>query len=177
MVDKKWYCVRTQTKREKLAAAKLNELENVDVFCPLLRYRKATRRGKIWWEEALFPSYVLACFDIETDLRNVEFCRGVSGLVKFGMIVPHMSHGFIETLQREWNQVAEQGTLTVKPQFEIGDEVELATGPFQGMKGIIIEIQPSSERIKLLLEFLGNSQAVDCDLFSILMPRRPLPSL
>jgi transcriptional antiterminator RfaH len=42
-----WFCVRTQTKREHIAAGHLREIEGVEVFCPRLRYRKATRRGKI----------------------------------------------------------------------------------------------------------------------------------
>ena len=50
-----WFCVRCQTKREHIAAGHLRELLGVEVFCPRLRYRKATRRGKIWWMEPMFP--------------------------------------------------------------------------------------------------------------------------
>jgi len=57
-----WYCVRTQTKREHLAAKSLKQLEGVEAFCPRLKYRKATRRGKIWWIEAMFPGYIFAFF-------------------------------------------------------------------------------------------------------------------
>ena len=42
-----WYCVRTQTKREHIAAGHLRELEGVEVFCPRLKYRKATRRYRL----------------------------------------------------------------------------------------------------------------------------------
>jgi transcriptional antiterminator RfaH len=71
--EKKWYCVRTQTKRERVAADNLRALAEVEVFCPVLRYRKATRRGKIWWEEALFPGYVLARFQMQESERAVSF--------------------------------------------------------------------------------------------------------
>ena len=40
--DLQWYVVRTQTKRERLAADHLRLLDGVEVFCPMLRYRKAT---------------------------------------------------------------------------------------------------------------------------------------
>ena len=73
-----WYCVKTQTKREHIAAEHLRTLEEVEVFCPRLRYRKATRRGKIWWVEALFPGYLLARFDLVANERAVTYTQGVA---------------------------------------------------------------------------------------------------
>lgn len=175
--ERKWYCLRTQTKRERIAADHLEELEGVSVFCPMLRYRKATRRGKIWWEEALFPGYVLAFFSMQECERAVSFCQGVRGFVKFGGLIPDVPEWFIAEMMKKWQQNAEDDVLTVKPQFEKGDEVELALGPLQGMKGCIVDVLPGVERVKVLLEFLGQTQAVDVDLFSLLLPRRPMPQL
>jgi transcriptional antiterminator RfaH len=62
------------------------------------------------------------------------------------------------------------------PALEKGDEVELAVGPLKGLKGQIVDVLPGVERVKVLLEFLGQAQAVDVDLFSILLPRKPMPS-
>jgi transcription antitermination factor NusG len=59
--------------------------------------------------------------------------------------------------------------------IQLGDEVEVAHGPLQGMRGTIISVIPATERVKILLDFLGQPQAVDVDLFSLLLPRRPLP--
>lgn len=174
---RRWYCLRTQTKRERIAADHLEELEGVEVFCPILRYRKATRRGKIWWEEALFPGYVLACFSMKESERAVSFCQGIRGFVKFGGVIPDVPDWFINEMMKTWKQNAEDDILTVKPQFEKGDEVELALGPLQGMKGNIVDVLPGVERVKVLLEFLGQTQAVDVDLFSLLLPRRPMPEL
>ena len=61
------------------------------------------------------------------------------------------------------------------PDLKIGDEVEVAHGPFQGMQGTVLAVPSATERVKILLEFLGTPQAVDMDLFSILLPRRPMP--
>ena len=55
-----WYCLRTQTKREHLAAASLWEIGGIEVLSPRLRYKKVTRRGKVWWVEPLFPGQLLA---------------------------------------------------------------------------------------------------------------------
>lgn len=173
--ERQWYVVRTQTKRERLAAGHLRELEDVEVFCPMLRYRKATRRGKVWWEEALFPSYVLAKFQMSEQERAVSFCQGVRGFVKFGSAIPAVPNWFVEEMKQTWQGQAENDILTVKPRFEKGDEVELAHGPLQGLKGSVVEVMPGIERVKVLLEFLGQPQMIDIDLFSLLLPRKPMP--
>lgn len=172
-----WYCVRTQTKREHIAAEHLRELEGIEVFCPRLRYRKATRRGKIWWVEPLFPGYLLAKFNLAEMERAVTFCQGVRGLVRFGSEIPHVPETFVSSLIKQVHQQSsdDQELIIVTPILSIGDEVEVANGPFQGMKGTIQEVTPATERVKILLEFLGQIQPVSLDLFSILLPNKPIP--
>ncbi|MES2474525.1 MAG: transcription termination/antitermination NusG family protein [Verrucomicrobiota bacterium] len=173
-----WFCVRCQTKREHIAAGHLRELEGVEVFCPRLRYRKATRRGKIWWVEPMFPGYVLAKFSIAEMERAVTFCQGVRGLVRFGSGIPPVPESFVEAIRREIRDRKDADAdemITLSPTLEPGDEVEIAHGPFQGMQGTVISVPSATERVKILLEFLGKPHAVDMDFFSILLPRRPMP--
>lgn len=173
-----WFCLRCQTKREHIAAGHLREIEGVEVFCPRLRYRKATRRGKIWWMEPMFPGYVLAKFNMVEMERAITFCQGVRGLVRFGTKIPPVPESFVEAIKREIRNrkgAGEEELVTLNPTIEIGDEVEVAHGPFQGMQGTVIAVPSAAERVKILLEFLGNQHAVDMDLFSLLLPRRPVP--
>lgn len=168
-----WYCVRCQTKREHIAAEHLRAAEGVEVFCPRLRYRKATRRGTVWWLEPLFPGYLMARFVLAESDRTVTFCQGVRGLVRFGPDIPAIPDSFVDSLRREYLGGTE--VLTVVPKLENGEQVEVANGPLAGMSGVVVSIAPAAERVKVLLEFLGQPQVVDIDLFSILLPRRPLP--
>ena len=170
-----WYCLKTQTKREAIAAAHLRELEGVEVFCPMLRYRKATRRGKVWWVEALFPGYVLARFVLETEERAVMYSQGVRGLVRFGEKVPAVPDDFVEVLRQEVARQGAEEVLTVGPRITEGEEVELAHGPLGGVRATVVEVLPARERVKVLLEFLGREQVIEVDLFSLLLPRKPLP--
>jgi transcriptional antiterminator RfaH len=173
-----WFCVRCQTKREHIAANHLRDLQEIEVFCPRLRYRKATRRGKIWWVEAMFPGYVLAKFNIAEMERAVTFSQGVRGLVRFGSEIPPVPDSFVEALKLEIRSrigSEEDEVVTLTPTIELGDEVEVAHGPLQGMQGTVIGVPTAAERVKILIEFLGNPQAVDLDIFSILLPRRPTP--
>lgn len=179
--EPRWYCVKAQTKREHIAAKHLRDLEGVEVFCPRLRYRKATRRGKIWWLEALFPGYLLARFVLSENERMVTYSQGVRGLVRFGTHVPPVADGFVELLRGEMQQrikeiadeEADEETLTVAPRITTGEEVEIAHGPLGGFQGKVVSILPGKERVKVLLDFLGQPQVVEVDLFTLLLPRRP----
>lgn len=174
----RWFCVRTQTKREHIAAKHLLELEGIEVFCPRIKYRKATRRGKIWWMEPLFPGYLLAKFNLEEMERAVKFCHGVRGLVRFGNETPAVPEEFVTALIQQVHSQLGDGddVITLSPKLDVGDEIEVATGPFQGMKGTVQSIAPAAERVNVLLEFLGNVQPVSLDLFTILLPSKPIPN-
>jgi len=173
-----WFCVKTAPKREHMAAGHLRELPDVEVLCPRLRYRKATRRGKVWWQEALFPGYLLARFDLAAMERAVTFCQNVRGLVRFGNWVPPVPDAFVADLREELSRqhgAADAETLILVPAVEPGQEVEVAHGPLRGFRGPVVEVLPGAERVRVLLEFLGQPQAVNLDLFSLLLPGRPMP--
>ena len=174
--ERAWYCLRTQTKREHLAAASLREHEGIEVLCPRLRYKKGTRRGKVWWVEPLFPGYILAKFDLAHQERIVGYANGVSRILKFGADYPMVPESFISSLKEELNrQEAQEEVISVEPAVAEGDEVEIADGPLRGMSGEVLEVLPAQDRVRIFIEFLGAPQPVEVDLFSLLLPRKPLP--
>jgi transcriptional antiterminator RfaH len=126
---------------------------------------------------AAFSGYLLARFNIAEMERAVTFCQGIRGLVRFGSEIPSVPDSFVEALRQEVRSRSDEDDelFAVSPIIEAGDEVEIAHGPLQGMRGTIVSVAPAAERVKVLLEFLGQPQAVDVDLFSILLPRRPIP--
>lgn len=175
--DHAWYCIRTKPKREHIAAKAMSQLEGVQSFCPRLRYRKATRRGKVWWVEAMFPGYVFAFFSRNQNERNIVHTHGVMTILKFGDYVPEIPGTFIADLHQQMQELCEdtEDIMTLEPAVSEGDEVEIAHGAFQGFQGTVIEVIPAQERVKLLTEFLGNRQVVETDLLSLLLPNKPVP--
>lgn len=175
--DHAWYCIRTKPKREHIAAKAMGQLEGVQSFCPRLRYRKATRRGKVWWVEAMFPGYVFAFFSRTQNERNIVHTHGVMTILKFGDYVPEIPSAFIADLHKQMQEISEgeEDVMTLEPAVNEGDEVEIAHGAFQGFQGTVVEVMPAQERVKLLTEFLGNRQVVETDLLSLLLPNKPVP--
>src|SRR5216117_1854773 len=70
-----WFCLRAQTKREHLAAIGLRKQYQITCFAPRLRMRKLTRRGAVWFVEAMFPGYFFAQFDYVTERRDRKSTR------------------------------------------------------------------------------------------------------
>lgn len=173
--EPKWYCLRTQTKREHIAAKTVSHYfkGDIEVFCPRIKFKKPTRRGVIWWVEPLFPGYFLAKFDVPLHLRELLHLNGVSGAVQFGRVLPEVPESFVEELRKDFAfDDEDQGILTVERKLGIGDEVELVEGAFRGVGGVILEVLPSAERVKVLLELMGESRPVEIDIYSLLVRER-----
>ena len=94
-----WFCVRSQPKHEHIAAAHLKGDPDLEVFLPRIRFKRATRRGPVWFTEALFPNYLFTRFDLAACLRRVCHAWGVRGVVHFGDRGPIVPEAVIEELR------------------------------------------------------------------------------
>lgn len=170
-----WFVLRSQTKREHIAAKILADIEGVEVFCPRIRFKKATRRGKIWWVEPMFPGYLFAKFNYPDRYRQVTASHGITNVVNFGNRIPDLSDTVIDQLKALVMEQTDEEIIEFKPVITPGDEVEISEGAFKGVEGVVIEPISAQERVKVLIELLGQEQVVDIDLYSLLLPRRPQP--
>src|SRR5258705_250702 len=62
-LQRAWFCLRARSKHEHIAARHLQQMTDVEVFLPRIRFRRKTRQGPAWVTEALFPNYLFARFD------------------------------------------------------------------------------------------------------------------
>lgn len=164
-----WFCVRSQPKHEHIAAANLRQHESIEVFNPLIRFKRSTRRGPVWVTEALFPSYLFARFDWKECLRLVRHTYGVAGIVHFGTRWPTIPGPVIEELQ---SVLGTEKIKVIGETIEPGDEVRIAGGAFHGLQGVVTRLMPARERVAVLLEFLGRQTAVEVPVSSIIKQER-----
>jgi transcriptional antiterminator RfaH len=157
LVDQAWFCVRSHPKREHIAAAHLRMLQNIEVFCPRLRIRKATRRGVVTFVESLFPNYLFAKFDAKALMDKVKHSPSVSTIVHFGNRVPTISDSVIADLIAAF---PENEILDCDRHVEVGDEVTIGDGPFMGMKATVLRVMSPHQRVEVLLELLGRATPV-----------------
>lgn len=153
-----WFCVRTAPKHEHLAAKSLQALLNVETLAPRMRFQKPTRRGAVWFVEALFPSYIFARFKYAELHRQVQYAPGVSTIVRFGDQVIPLPDATIEGLR---SVLGEESVFVFNPELQIGDMVQITAGAFQGLEAVITRLMPGKDRVKVLFEFLGRQTEVE----------------
>ncbi|MEM6910849.1 MAG: transcription termination/antitermination NusG family protein [Verrucomicrobiota bacterium] len=152
--------MKAKPKSEHLAAAFLRRALSLEAFCPRIRYEKSTVRGKRWFAEAMFPGYLFARFDLAESRRAVQYGQGVAGLVHFGDEIPELSDYDIDYLRSE---LGEKDLVELPTHFEEGEEVQITDGVFLGIQVLITQVLPSHERLRVLMEWLGEEREVEVD--------------
>ena len=150
--DPLWFCVKTQPKNEHLAAAALRRHMSLECFSPRIRFRKNTRRGPVWFTEAMFPSYLFARFVYPEQHKQVQYAPGVSTIVRFGSQVATVPDTTIVSLRAA---SGDEEVIVFDPELRVGDPIRIAEGAFQGLEAVITQVLPAKERVKVLLTFLG----------------------
>lgn len=170
-VGSQWYCLKAKVLREHLAAGMLREsAEGVtEVFMPRIRFRRKTRTGRKWFQEALFPGYFFAAFDYRESACQVRSAPGVLKIVHFGGYAPPVPGEAIERLKERMDA----GVVEVEERFEVGQEVRLTEGPFAGLTALLTRVMPGRDRVQVLMEFLGNTVRAEVS-FSALERPDPL---
>ncbi len=156
--ERRWYCVQTRPKSEHVAAASLDQLPGLETYCPFLRIQRSLSRGVVWFREALFPCYVFAKFDVTQSLRAVSYAQAVARVLQFGGKLAELPEEALNAIRTEM-----RGELVqeIRLQPLVGDETEVASGPFRGFSGIVTHVREGGERVRLLIDFLGGLHEIE----------------
>ena len=159
-----WYALYTKPNAEGLVARAL-ETRGFRYFLPLLPPAKPDARP-----QALFPSYLFVQCDLsELIVDQLQFLPGLRRIVSFAdkpAVVPHEA---IEMMERELADIEAAGGL-VKHQFKPGDEVIIDSGPLAGLRGVFQGPMGPSERVRILVRFLGETNRAEVPLDALRKP-------
>ena len=169
-----WFVVHSKPKCEHLAALAAAELPGVPTYCPRIRFQRATRRGPVWFVEALFPGYFFARFAPAVSLRAVRHARQVIRVVEFGDCPVPVPDAVLTALREEMQGLdIREVSAGVRP----GDEVEFAAGPMRGLRGIVDSVRDGARRVRILMEFLGRDNLIEVDAGKLLGGQPPREQL
>jgi transcriptional antiterminator RfaH len=140
-------------------------MDDVEVFNPRMRYTRSMRYGPVDVIESMFPNYLFARFDWMTSLNRVHYAPGVSGVVHFNDHWPTVPEASIEEIRA---LLSADGVHHVQNEPKVGESVELAGGTFRGLSAVITRFMPGSQRVTVLMDFLGRQTAVEIGLDSII---------
>jgi transcription antitermination factor NusG len=157
-----WCVVHVRAGQELAAAGLLERSLKLSVFLPevMQRWRGKTQLGP------LFPGYV---FVMEGDkpgaLGEVDFTPGCGRLVRMGRCEARVSapvtigEAVVEQLRMRVAQFNTAGGLPAH-RLHPGDWVQIKAGPMRGLEAVFAGPQTPSERVQLLLYFLGREQQI-----------------
>ncbi len=158
-----WYALYTQPHRE-LQVAHLLFTKGVEVFLPMVPTRHR-RLGKV--DRPLFPCYLFARLNLDmSGLSLVYWTPGLRRVVAFDQRPVPIPDEVIVRLQERVQAVQAAGGLPTH-EFQPGDQVVITDGPLRGLEAVFHGPMRPSERVRVLIEFLGRLAEVEVPVESV----------
>ena len=149
----RWYAVRTKPNEEDRADMNLRAWR-VETFAPKLKeLRTSDYGGARYVTKHLFTQYIFAHFDVETQLHDINYTRGVQNVVSFGGIPVSIDDRVIEVIKE---RVDSDGFVHIDDDFKAGEPVRIKSGPLQSIVGVFERKLKDKDRVKILLNTMTN---------------------
>ena len=152
-----WFALQVRTKQE-LGVADFLRGRGYTPFLPVRRTRKMwSDRIKVA-DTALFPGYMFCRVNIQ-DRLPILTAPGVIRIVGYDRVPVPIDEAEIEALQ---TLVTSELPNQPWPFLRIGEQIQIESGPLQGLKGILVEVR-GARRLVLSVSLLQRSVAVEID--------------
>ena len=169
MSEPKWYVIHTYSGYENKVADSIEKIvENrglqdyiYEVKIPTETVTEVKDGKERQYERKVFPGYVLVKMIVTDEswfiVRNI---RGVTGFVGASSTAPvPLSDKEVEALGVENNEIIVD--------FKVGDNVNIIDGPLEGFVGVVDEIEPDKNYVKVILSMFGRETPVELELTQI----------
>ncbi len=152
-----WYVAHCKPFREITVATALEESLGLAVYLPTV---KRLLRGQAQ-STPLFPGYLF----VQTELyaRTTSAINAVPGIVRllaFGGLPQAVPPPVVEGIRERVDRLNAQGGMPAILFCE-GEPVRLISGPLQGLEAVFLGPLRANERVKILIEFLGQLREVE----------------
>jgi transcriptional antiterminator RfaH len=143
-----WIVINTNPHRERLVLDNLQR-QALTAYCPMIRRHRSHARRVETVLRPLFPSYLfLQANEALKRWRPILSTHGVRTVVRTGDSPSFIDNEFIAGLKKR-----EVDGAVVRPAspYRVGQEVRIASGPFDGFIATILELD-EKDRLLLLLD-------------------------
>ncbi|MDW4551541.1 transcription termination/antitermination protein NusG [Defluviimonas sp. D31] len=167
---KRWYSVSVLSNFEKKIAEQIKhsvaekglEDEIDEVLVPTEEVLEIRRGKKVTSERRFMPGYVLVHMEM-TD-RGYHLITSINRVTGFlgpqGKPMPMRDSEVNQILNRvEEGEAAPRNLI----RFEIGEQVKVTDGPFDGFSGMVEEVDEDSNRLKVTVSIFGRPTPVELE--------------
>ncbi len=170
----KWYIVHTYSGFENKVKRNLEErvktLGQEDLFgrilVPTEQVVELKKGQKKTSSRKFYPGYILVQMILSDETwHTVMDTAKVTGFVGGGIKPSPIPDAEAEVILRQM----EEGVSRPKPRFrfEEGDDVRVVDGPFSNFQGIVEEVKPDKEKLRVLITIFGRPTPVELDFIQV----------
>ena len=147
-----WYAVRTKPNEEDRADMNLRAWR-VETFTPKVKELHTSDYGSSRYVTShLFARYIFARFDVERQLHQINYTRGVENVVSFGGNPISIDDIVIERIK---DRIGDDGFVRINEDLKAGDTVRVNSGPLQSIEGVFERKLKDKDRVKILLSTIS----------------------
>ena len=163
---KRWYIVHTLTDKEYKAKLDLEtriknagkEEEFGEILIPEHTEIKVIRGKKKTRQKRFYPGYIFVEMEMsEENWHLVKSAKYVTGFVGHKKEPDPVPEEEMKRILARMKKISGDTTLD----FVEGDTVKIIDGPFATFSGVITEIHPNKERLKVLITIFGRPTPVE----------------
>lgn len=173
-LDLKWYIVHTYSGFEHKVKANLEErIKTLDqeqyfgqILVPTEQVVELKKGQKKTSSRKFYPGYIMVQMVLNDETwHTVRNTAKVTGFVGGGPKPTPIPDEEAERIVRQM----EEGISRPKPKYtyEEGDEVRVIDGPFSNFQGIVQEVKPDKEKLRVLITIFGRSTPVELDFIQV----------
>lgn len=156
-----WYALRSKPRKEEAVYRQVHA-QGFRSYYPRIRVKPVNPRSRHW--KPYFPGYLFVCVDLERVGTSLfQWMPHTLGLVSFGGEPATVPEHLVEAIRKRVEEINAAGGENLEG-LQAGDVVRIVGGPFDGYEAIFDARLPGSERVRVLLEFLGNRRRVPIEL-------------
>lgn len=169
-MTKRWYSVSVLSNFEKKVAEAIRtavaegglEDQIEEVLVPTEEVLEVRRGKKVTSERRFMPGYVLV--RMEMSPKGYHLINSINRVTGFlgtqGKPMPMRDEEVNAILNRV--QEGEEAPRTLI-RFEIGEQVKVNDGPFEGFSGLVEEVDEGNNRLKVMVSIFGRATPVDLE--------------
>jgi transcriptional antiterminator NusG len=167
---KRWYSVSVLSNFEKKIAEQIRhdvaqaglEDEIDEVLVPTEEVIEVRRGKKVTAERRFMPGYVLV--HMEMSDKGYHLINSINRVTGFlgpqGRPMP-MRDEEVNGILNRVEEGAEQPRSLIT--FEVGENVNVSDGPFEGFSGMVEEVDDDAQRLKVMVSIFGRATPVELE--------------
>jgi transcriptional antiterminator RfaH len=152
-----WYALRSKPRKEDVVWRQVLS-QGFEAYYPRYRVNPVNPRARKL--RPYFPGYLFVRTDlVVVGLSVFQWMPHTIGLVSFGGEPASVPDHLVQAIHKRVDEINAAGG-EVFDGLHSGDLVWIRDGPFRGYEAIFDVRLPGNERVRVLLEFLGNKRRV-----------------